>query len=106
MNSGTVELTERQTDIVDWYLGTPAAEHWFDSDHEGGQDFSHLPEPKLSDKEFTFPKDQEWLEDFEYRIREHLPEMAAEYGESGQQVNGFKRASKNLVEKIEPKIRR
>lgn len=97
-----VDLTERQAEIADWYLGSPAAEHWF----EPGQDFSHLPEPKLENRRFAFPDDKEWFDDFKYRVTVQLPQMATGTTQIDtiQAVKGLKRAAQNLVEKVENEV--
>jgi hypothetical protein len=104
----TVSLTDRQADIVEWLMGTPLMEHWFDDDYDApeGQDFSDLPRPKFDGDRFVFPADEDLIDEIRYRVTEQLPQNALDSGEldSSQAVMGLDRAAENLIDKIEGEL--
>lgn len=68
-----IDLTERQAEIVDWLMGTPLMEHWFDPDYDApeGCDFSHLPDPRFDGDRLAVPADEDVIEDIRFRVTEH-----------------------------------
>ena len=111
----TVELTDAQTEIADWYMGSPAVELWMeDRKSRGAEDWTDKNTPTLEDNTFKMPEDEEVIEDFKYRVNEQYIDMARQViGHTGendfpegitpQKFAGIKKASDNLVDKVEAK---
>lgn len=101
----TVELTDAQTEIADWYIGSPAVELWMqDEQGRGAEDWTDKNTPTLEGNTFKMPEDEEVIEDFKYRVNQQYLDMAQQAVEVRQsKYHGIKRASDNLVAKVEAK---
>lgn len=95
-----IQLTKQQHEIIDWYMGSTAVDHWCRG--EGAYDWSNKTTPKLENRTFKLPEDEDLIEDLKYRIGEQYLEMADMAAEvSTPKYHGIKKTSQNIIKKIE-----
>jgi len=98
----TIELTEAQTEVVEWVLGGSFEDRFYESDTAGSPgSFVEKEQPELDERRLVVYDDVEVIQELLYRTEEFFTDIADDNPDlSPQGRTGKKRAAQNLGQKL------